>query len=143
MDLATVAAFASAVISALTFLAYRKDKRFELLSKRMDASEEGADERFWKLEDKIDGNTAILEMNITQEIIKLEHNSNRHLENHLHRINERLERMGKDLSEIKDRLTFLEAFMFFNEEVAAPQTRSESAKKMWQRRRGKQIEDQG
>jgi hypothetical protein len=59
-------------------------------------------------------------------------------------LREDIKRMHVDVSDVKERVAFMEAFIFFSEFTAeSNNSRSESAKKMWERRRMKKVESKG
>ena len=56
-------------------------------------------------------------------------------------LREDIKRMHVDVSDVKERVAFMEAFIFFSEFTAeSNNSRSESAKKMWERRKMKKVE---
>jgi hypothetical protein len=180
MDLTTIAALASAVISALTFIGYRRDKRFdkidyrfdnlekrieidyqfrktdfEIFEKKMDSSFQSLEKRMQNGLDKIEVKFENLHRKMHATLIEIDDRFDRGaniiyerfdvlqdgIDERFSEIRSRIDKIGEDIWEIRERLVFIEALIFFNEGSITPPTRSDAAKKMWQKRRGKQIEE--
>jgi Sec-independent protein translocase protein TatA len=59
-------------------------------------------------------------------------------------VKEEFEKLHVDVSDIKERVTFMEAFIFFSEfTTEGNNARSDAAKKMWERRKMKKVEIKG
>lgn len=55
-------------------------------------------------------------------------------------VREDIKRMQVDVSDVKERVAFIEAFVFFSEfKAESNNSRSEAAKKMWERRKMKKL----
>ena len=57
-------------------------------------------------------------------------------------LREATQRMQDDISDMKERVSFMETFMFFSEfKTESHGSRSETMKEVWKKRRAKQIEN--
>jgi len=76
-------------------------------------------------------NTIEIKMNTTDEKLEIFKKE----------IREDIRRLQSDISDIKERVTFMEAFMFFSEfKAESGNSRSELMKESWKKRKMKQLE---